>query len=107
MKKILYFIPLLLLCACQENPDYGESAIPVVRIVEDSLTVMVNETKRLTLSTEISGVQWSSLSDSIATVNYQGKVTGRREGQTTISAQRLTSLSSCIVTVIADTTKHD
>lgn len=104
MKKLLYLLPLVLLfISCQENPDYGEPAVPFVRIVEDSVTIMKGETRHLTLSCPITGVEWQSSDDKVVMVNYQGRVTGIELGEAIVSASRESCVSHCVVTVVADT----
>jgi len=104
MKKILYILPILcLLMACQENPDLGDAADPMVCIEEDSILLIQGATYKLTLSCSISGVEWTSSADSVASVNYQGRVSAHSVGEAIISADRSVYHSSCVVMVVADT----
>lgn len=100
MKKVLYiFVFSLLAVSCKEYPNYGESADPMVRIVEDSISMTIGESRKLTLSCSITGVEWESSADSVATVNYQGRVTANSAGMTYVTAHRNENHSVCVVTV--------
>ena len=103
MKKILYLLPLLfLLASCQENPDYGAEADPMVAIEEDSLTILVGDTRKLTLSVRISGVKWNASDSTVAWANYQGRVTAEAVGKSVIYAERGAHRDSCVVTVVEE-----
>ena len=78
----------------------GESLSgPIVAIVEQTDTLVVGETKQLTLSVAVSGVEWTSSADTVASVNYRGIVTAVDTGVAVITATRLPSVSTCTVYV--------
>ena len=94
----------LLLClsltACDEMTDLGETvSTPVVMITQTQDTLLVGETVQLTLSVAVSGVEWTSSADSVASVNYRGIVNANDTGVAVITATRPPSVSSCTIYV--------
>ncbi|MBQ4507995.1 MAG: Ig-like domain-containing protein [Paludibacteraceae bacterium] len=107
-----FFFSLLALCLCACNtsvPDYGKSEDPVFRIVQDTLRLSVGQTSALSLSVPLSGVEWASSVDSVAVVDWRGKVTALSLGSALVTASRLSSSGSssllvsdtCVVLVLS------
>lgn len=119
MKYILPIFSLLLigLTSCGNMPEYGSLDAPSFRITEDSVTIVVGQTVTLSLSVGISNVTWTSEFDTVATVDYRGRVTAIAEGQTIITAERTplptdynstpSEPSSCLVTVLPADTQEE
>lgn len=79
---------------------------PVLTLTEDTVTMRPGETHTLSLTYSISGVEWASEHDSVATVNYRGVVTAVSQGTTIVTATRepddeslATRTASCLVLV--------
>ena len=100
-----FLLPLLFCTSCKDMPEYGSIDEPSFRIVQDSVTIEVGESCRLSLSVDIAGVTWTSSADTVATVDYRGRVDALLPGVTVISATRIhtdgtaSPSSECVVTV--------
>lgn len=75
-----------------------------------SINLEVNDSKQLTATTtpEAAQVNWSSSDESVATVDSNGKVTGVKEGQATITAtinDGSNVSAACTVTIVPKTTE--
>lgn len=85
--------------------DMGRADSPVLTLTEDTVMMHPGETHRLSLTYGISGVEWSSEHDSIATVDFIGTVTAIRPGETTVTATRQSEendaarTASCLIRV--------
>lgn len=71
-----------------DTTDMGKADSPVLSLTEDTVMMHTGETHRLSLTYGISGVEWSSEHDSVATVDFIGTVTAVRPGETTVTATR-------------------
>ncbi len=90
----------------KDTADMGNEDSPVLSMTEDTVVMHVGETHRLSLTYSISGVEWSSEHDTIATVDFRGVVTAVKEGKTLVTATREaadktleTRKASCVVEV--------
>lgn len=117
MKKSLIIsamISMMLLTACGGkggnsggNSD-STSAGPTYEITinENTITVAVDGSKDLVAASNVTGVTivWSSADETIATVDQNGKVTGKAEGTTRITAsiEGREEKVSCEVTVVGN-----
>lgn len=73
---------------------------------ETTLTVPLNETKKLTVTPASITVVWSSSDEEIATVEQDGTVTGKKVGTAIITATLGDDSKTCVVTV-AETVSTD
>ena len=97
----------LVLSACQKDiTDMGNIDSPVLTLTEDTVTMHAGETHQLRLSYSISGVEWSSEHDTVASVDIRGLVTAHRQGTTLVTATResgddnlVTRSASCLIQV--------
>ena len=105
MKTKLYRSLLLVGCmglfaACStQQQEVGDESIPVLSLTEDTVTMTVGSTHRLSPVNTMSGIEWTSSADSVATVDYIGVVTAQRVGQTWVVASRMNRADSCVVIV--------
>ncbi|UZP02034.1 Ig-like domain-containing protein [Clostridium botulinum] len=79
-----------------------------ITIDKQSIDLTVGDSQQLTATTTPAQVTWKSSDSLIATVDSNGKVTGIKEGQVTITATTADGLTAtCIVNVVAkiDTTE--
>ena len=100
-----FFLALLALCLCACNnsvPDDGKSEEPVFRIVQDTLRLSVGQASMLSLSVPLSGVEWASSVDSVAVVDWRGKVSAKSAGLSLVTASRLSS-SDTTSLLVSDT----
>ena len=87
--SILIVSGCIFFSACQgDTPDMGAIDSPVLMLTEDTVTMHVGETHKLSLTYSISGLEWSSQYDTIATVDFRGVVTAIQAGTTTVTAKR-------------------
>ena len=107
MKKILFFLTLLLcLSACQQ-PDVSYAKIESMEFESDSYTLQENDEMtmayRLTiLPAEIGDtvtVKWSIADPSIATISEFGTLQALHEGKTTLTASAMGVKASCEIRV--------
>lgn len=80
--------------------------IPGIRLNKTSDSLTIGQTDNLVATTTPSGAQvtWTTSDSSIATVDSNGKITGIKEGQATITATTVDGLTAtCIVNVINTT----
>ena len=97
----------IVLSACQTDAtDMGMTDSPVLTLTEDTVVMHPGETHRLSLTYSISGVEWSSEYDTVATVDFIGTVTAIKQGETTVTATRhseedglATRTASCLIRV--------
>jgi uncharacterized membrane-anchored protein YitT (DUF2179 family) len=84
---------------------------PGLRIVQDSVSVVVGDTVRLTAryrpadssaETDVTDVTWSTASSSIATVTTSGLVSGIGVGRVYVAAISLGGRDSALVVVLPD-----
>ncbi len=118
MKKICFLLCLLLsfttLFACRDNSendspdetDQVEQEDGIVLSVTDEITIGVGDTKQITAinaktGMETSNVIWTSDNTSVATVGYDGRLTGIADGTAVISASTIdgSAKASCTVKV--------
>ena len=69
---------------------------------ENSINVVLNGTKYIFYNGGTGNITWSSEDNSIASVDKDGKVSGLKIGETTISATRGEETATCEVNVIYD-----
>lgn len=69
------------------------------KVSEKELTLRVDDSKRLKLTGATGNVTWTTSSKKIATVSSKGKVTGKKAGKATITAEISGKKYKCKVTV--------
>ena len=102
MKKIfnkLLSIFLVLSVLCSGLSFNTVAASSKIKISKTSITIKENKSYKLKITGTDEKVKWSSKNKSIATVSQKGKVTGKKAGNTTITAKVSSKTLKCKVTV--------
>lgn len=82
-----------------KNTDNESTAKKKVKINKTSIVLIVKQTAKLQLKNTKNKITWSSSDSSIASVNNKGKVTAKKKGKTTITADAGTNKKKCKVKV--------
>ena len=105
---ILAVASLLLVAGCGKKSDNtseinsSSDSMEVEKVNIDEEEISLDVQEQMSLHVDVEGVAWSSSDISIATVDQNGFVTGIRDGETTIVAEKNGSEDSCIVKVSAE-----
>ena len=98
---MLIALLLLGLSACKkELLSLGDESTPIISMSEERIIMPVGSTHRLQLTYPISGVEWSSSADSVASVDYRGVVTALSVGEAAVVAARQGRTDTCRVEVV-------
>ena len=110
-KRLLFILVILtaisgLLCSCEQAVE--EVAVSSVTISQPSVEMIIGETITLTATVSPSNatdqeVTWASSEQSVATVDYNGKVDAVSEGSSTITAAAGGKVGSCTIVVTKKT----
>ena len=75
--------------SCKKDmTNMGTVDSPILSLTEDTVTMHIGETHKLSLSYGISRVEWQSRYDTVATVDFRGVVTALQSGTTIVTATR-------------------
>lgn len=103
MKRILPGLLMMILCLVLFAPQTAEAA---VKISKTKATLEADATLTLKIIGTEEKVTWSTSDKTVATVSKSGKITAKKEGQTTITATVSNKKYTCDVTVVDSNKKN-